>query len=339
MAVCDRQYSWGTAKEDYVLPEAHTVHLSLSHEILAALPAGDCTWTWTPHRAGLAGETRKQACKDQFVIKRLPYSLDRRSSGAIVKVMLPDGRELADPAVQVEDLFIIAMGDSFMSGEGNPDKPVVFSGTRQMVYDPTNSDTRDVATRSILNPSYGVASAPGAVDPKSLPKRLMDDERKSLIYRPNSREFDEAFDKASAQWLSTDCHRSQYGYPFRVSLELALENRHRAVTLASVACSGADIVEGLFSEMTARERFSERRKVQAAARPDQRPDLPQRRRRPHHRGVLHAADLFGGHDLDRQPDLHQALVPAAPTASGRSISCCCRSAATTSASRRSRCTR
>jgi hypothetical protein len=58
MAVCDRQYSWGTAKEDYVLPEAHTVHLSLSHEILAGLPAGDCTWTWTPRQGAAAGRPR-----------------------------------------------------------------------------------------------------------------------------------------------------------------------------------------------------------------------------------------------------------------------------------------
>ena len=257
MPVCDRQYSWGTAREDYVLPEAHTVDLWIAHDILAGLPAGDCTWTWTPHRPGIAGETRKQPCKDKLVIKRLPYSLDPKVSGAAVKVTLPDGRELADPAVKVEDMFIVAMGDSFMSGEGNPDKPVVFSPSREMVYDPTNSDTRDVASRSIVNPNYGVASAPGVTDPKSLPKRLMDDERKSLIFRPNTREFEEAFDKAGAQWLSTDCHRSQYGYPFRVSLELALENRHRAVTLASVACSGADIVEGLFTEMAAREKFNE----------------------------------------------------------------------------------
>src|SRR5262245_46295720 len=198
LSVCDRQYSWGTAKEDYVLPEAHTVQLWLAPEILAANPGGDCTWTWTPHRAGAAGETRKQACKDAFLIKRLPYSLDRRTSGAIVKVTLPDGRELIDPAVQVEDLFIVAMGDSFMSGEGNPDKPVVFSGARQMVYDPTNADNRDVASRSLFARNYGVASAPDGYDPKALPKRLMDDERKSLIFRPNTREFEEAFAKADA---------------------------------------------------------------------------------------------------------------------------------------------
>jgi hypothetical protein len=258
MSVCQRQYGWGSAKEDYVLPEAHTVILWIAPEVVAALPAGDCTWTWTPHKAGVAGETRKQACKDQFVIKRLPYSLDHAASGAAVKVTLPDGRELADPQVVVQDLFVVAMGDSFMSGEGNPDKPVVLSAARQMVYDPTNSDTRDVAqVRSLRDPAYNVASAPSDFDPKSLPKRRMEDEDRSLIYRPNSPDFEAAFDKAGAQWLSADCHRSQYGYPFRVSLELALENRHRAVTLVSLACSGSDIVNGMFEPLDAREKFSE----------------------------------------------------------------------------------
>src|SRR5262249_44605193 len=152
-------------------------------------------------------------------------------------------RELVDPQVVVQDLFVVAMGDSFMSGEGNPDKPVVLSASRQMVYDPTNSDTRDVAAvRSLRDPAYNVASAPTDFDAKSLPKRRMEDEERSLIFRPNSTEFEQAFDKAGAQWLSVDCHRSQYGYPFRVSLELALENRHRSVTLVSLACSGSDIV-------------------------------------------------------------------------------------------------
>jgi lysophospholipase L1-like esterase len=37
---------------------------------------------------------------------------------------------------------------------------------------------------------------------------------------------------------------------------MALENRHRAVTFVSLACSGADIVEGLFSERDAREQIT-----------------------------------------------------------------------------------
>jgi hypothetical protein len=258
MTTCDRQYSWGTAREDYVLPEAHTVVVRIDPSQLAGLPPGDCTWSWTPRRAGMAGETRKQACKDKFVIKRLPYSTDRNQSGAAVKVVLPDGRELADANVSVEDLFVVAFGDSFASGESNPDKPVVFSATREMVYDPVNADRRDVASRTPeQRPIYGVASTGSAPDPKSLPKRRMEDEQKSLIYGPNTPEFEEAFEKGGAQWLSADCHRSQYGYPFRVGIELALENRHRAITFASFACSGADIVEGLFLERDAREKFRE----------------------------------------------------------------------------------
>src|SRR5262249_6692978 len=46
------------------------------------------------------------------------------------------------------------------------------------------------------------------------------------------------------------------GYPFRVSIGLALENRHRAITFVSLACSGSDTVEGLFAERDAREQVT-----------------------------------------------------------------------------------
>ena len=59
----------------------------------------------------------------------------------------------------------------------------------------------------------------------------MDDEAAERFHKLASPEFLAAFDKASARWLSKDCHRSQYGYPFRVAIQLALENRHRSVTL------------------------------------------------------------------------------------------------------------
>lgn len=274
MTTCDRQYSWGTAKEDYVLPDAHTVIVRLSPERLAETAGGECTWSWRARRPGGPSETRKQPCKDRFVIKRLPFSTDRTTSGGVVTVKLPDGRELTDAQVIVEDLFVVAFGDSFASGEGNPDKPVVFSAAREMVYDPTNADQRqDMARAPMPAPTYGVASAPEHVDMKSLPKRRMDDEEKDLIYRPNTREFQSAFDKRSAQWLSADCHRSQYGYPFRVGLQLALDNRHRAVTLVSLACSGSDVVEGLFAERDAREQYSQPGGAKVVSQFDQLSDL------------------------------------------------------------------
>jgi hypothetical protein len=259
MVTCDRQYSWGSAKEDYILPDAHTVVMQIAPEALAAAGTGtgDCVWTWQTRRPGAPPETKKQACHTKLVIRRVPFSLDHKLSGVSVKVQFPNGTQLAEPNVLVEDLFVVAMGDSFASGESNPDRPVTFSASREMVYDPLNAGLAD---RSIelkdKSKGYGVASADDRINPKSLPKRLLEDEEKGLIYQPSSRDFRDAFQRRDAQWLSPDCHRSQYGYPFRVSIGLALENRHRAVTFVSLACSGADIVEGLFAELGAREQLT-----------------------------------------------------------------------------------
>lgn len=257
---CERQYSWGTAKEDYILPDAHTVDVSIAPEQLAAAGEGVCEWTWHARRPGAPVETRKQPCNAKLVIKRVPYSLVRDLSGVAVKVRLPNGSELADPDIIVEDLLVVALGDSFASGESNPDRPVTFSDSRQMLYDPVNvsaANRDNLATRGLTKKesSYGLASADD-FNPKALPKRLMADEEQGLIYGPTSREFLEAFDRARARWLSADCHRSQYGYPFRVSMGLALEDRHRAVTFVSLACSGADIAEGLFGPGDVREELA-----------------------------------------------------------------------------------
>jgi lysophospholipase L1-like esterase len=257
MVTCDRQYSWGTATEDYILPDAHTVIIGIAPERLATAGGGECVWTWQPKKPGLPAETRKQACNLKLVIKRVPFSLNRSASGVSVKVQLPNGTTLNDSNVMVEDVFVVAMGDSFASGESNPDRPVTFSRSREMVYDPINADDRQLPSRALnVRRQKDGAAGDSGINPKSLPKRLMEDEEKGTVFQLSSREFQQAFDRSGAQWLSPDCHRSQYGYPFRVSIGLALENRHRAVTFVSVACSGADIVEGLFAERDAREQIS-----------------------------------------------------------------------------------
>jgi len=272
--VCERQYSWGTAKEDYVLPDAHTVEVKLSAERVTEAAAGECSWSFQP-RAGKS-ESAKQPCKNTFVVKRVPYSRDDKVSGGEVKVKLPDGREIAETIV-VQDVLVVAMGDSFMSGESNPDRPVTFSAAREMVYDPSMANDRDqLAYRSFKRPSqantYGLASTDNQFDAKTLPRRRMEDEDKGLQFRPSSQEFLAAFNKGGAQWLSADCHRSQYGYPFRVGIQMALENRHRAVTLLSVACSGAESL-GFFMDHDARERAGEKGGAQVPPQLDQVADL------------------------------------------------------------------
>jgi hypothetical protein len=272
--VCERKYSWGTAKEDYVLPEAHTVAIRVAPEQLAGV-TGDCIWSWQARKAGGKAESKKIACKDKLTIARVPYALDRAHSGVSVTVKLPDGRELAEQEVVVEDLFIVALGDSFASGESNPDKPVQFSASREMVYDPTLL-REEVASRGLSKgaaPNYGLASGDDQFNPKVLPRRFMDDEAAERFYKLSSPEFAAAFDKAAARWLSRDCHRSQYGYPFRVAIELALENRHRSVTLASLTCSGAEVTAGLFLDMDPREGAAEIPGGKVRAQLDQLSDL------------------------------------------------------------------
>jgi lysophospholipase L1-like esterase len=268
---CERKYSWGAAKEDYVLPEAHTVVVQIAPEQLVGV-TGACIWAWQPRKPGGRAETRRLACNQKLTIARVPYSLDRAGSGVSVTVKLPDGRELADSEVVVEDIFIVALGDSFASGESNPDRPVTF-GAREMVYDPAMAREDVAAKKPDPAPGFGLASGDDQYNPKVLPRRFMEDEAGERYNKLSSAAFNAAFDKSGARWLSRDCHRSQYGYPFRVGIQLALENRHRSITLASLTCSGAEVTAGLFQEMDSREGLSDPKAAKVRPQLDQLSDL------------------------------------------------------------------
>ena len=275
---CERKFSWGAAKEDYILPDAHTVTIQIAPEQLAGV-TGECAWSWVPRKGGKT-ESKRVACNKPLTISRVPYSLQSAQSGVSVTVKLPDGRELAERDVVVEDLFIVALGDSFASGESNPDRPIQFSPSREMVYDPKLLREEVASLPQNKKPAlgampggFGLASNDDQLNPKVLPRRLMEDEIAERFNKLSSAAFQTAFDKAGAQWLSRDCHRSQYGYPFRVGIELSLENRHRSVTFASFTCSGAEVTAGLFLEMDPREGFSEPGGGKVRAQFDQLSDL------------------------------------------------------------------
>jgi len=232
--------------EDFVLPAFHSVQIGLMPERLTEAGNGNCTWSWKP-RAG-SGATVQLAtvpCSQKMLIRDVPYARDRASSGLEVEVRLPDGRRLSEDVI-VEDVFVVALGDSFASGEGNPDKPVRFSNSRSMNYEPVRqgADALTESERRARDGSY------------VLPKRVMRDEEIGRIYNYDTQEFLDAFWPRSAEWLSPDCHRSQYAFPFRVALQIALEDRHRAVTFATFGCSGAEVINGLFHKMDAREHWN-----------------------------------------------------------------------------------
>ena len=124
------------------------------------------------------------------------------------------GRQIAAANIAVSDLLVVGMGDSFGSGEGNPDIAVRFSRNRFTDYGRGDKGN----------------------DLSGLPARVGD-------WRDIG---DKAFIDNNPRWLDQACHRSLYSHQLRTALQLAVESHARAVTFVSFACSGAEIVDGLF---------------------------------------------------------------------------------------------
>lgn len=205
-----KQFSACGGLRPFVFPRHHRVTARLK---LAVGQDRQCIWQirTTAERADYRRDL-PSAC-DAPVRFRVPYP-----QGAVVTVVdQASDRELAVKRIAPRDVFIVGMGDSFASGDGNPDYPVKW---------------RDDQTSR-----YGTIRFRGQQIPlNNLPKR-----QESAI-RIGGRQID----LPTSIWHSQSCHRSLYSHQFRVALQIALEDPHRAVTFVSLACSGAEIVNGLF---------------------------------------------------------------------------------------------
>ena len=81
----------------------------------------------------------------------MPYSKDRGiDPGYLVEVTLPGGDTLSEEVV-VEDLFVVAMGDSFASGEGNAD-------ARGLQQQPRHSTTGPNRQRRLCRGPYAAST-------------------------------------------------------------------------------------------------------------------------------------------------------------------------------------
>ena len=188
---------------DYMRPSAHRIVAQLD-----GVPDSgrvDCTWLTAPLNG--RGTALTFPC-DVPVKLDIPYP-----SGGRVTVEV-GGREVARVDVKVQDVLIVGMGDSFGSGEGNPDVPVRLSRQRSADYgDP------------VKEPQLS-----------GYPTRVGD---WNVI-------GDKLFTAANPRWLDQACHRSLYSHQLRAALQLAIESPQRAVTFVDFSCSGAEIVQGLF---------------------------------------------------------------------------------------------
>lgn len=189
---------------DYVNPESHRVEVRLEN---MPEPSIDCRWIATPLGGTDVAESAVTRPCGERVIFTAPYP-----AGLSVRVSV-GGIEVASSEIRVRDIFVVGLGDSFGSGEGNPDVPVRFSPERTIAYGGDRAGQLG-----------GYPARVGAW------KQVGDD----------------AFVKNNARWLDQACHRSLYSYQLRAALQLAVEDPHRAVTFAGFACSGAEVVWGIF---------------------------------------------------------------------------------------------
>jgi lysophospholipase L1-like esterase len=216
LELCDRDGE----RETYLSPRDHRVGVVLA----GTLPANDgCAWRFEDGE-GAAREV-SGPCQNEVKI-RVRYG---RVTVASVDVIFPDGtaqRLVAE--IQVRDALVAGMGDSIASGEGNPDRAVRLSD-------------EGFCFKSLSGVEYYRPGRAGYSGNKSCNLMLGED--------PKSSEWS----LQSARWMSGPCHRSLYGYQTRTALQLAVENRHLAITYIPLGCSGATINVGFLESQRAME--------------------------------------------------------------------------------------
>lgn len=203
---------WNDADNRFECPDTNAYVNPTSHRVVVELanaePEVRCTWLTAPRRGSSPrGAAVEASCGD-------PVTFDVPYPGGMGITVEIAGRQVAAGDIKVRDILVAGIGDSFGSGEGNPDVPVRFSRERSADYGKVDK-----------YPDLG-----------GYPARIGAWQRIG----------DKAFIDESARWLDVACHRSLYSHQIRAALQLAVEDPHRAVTLVDVACSGAEVTTGLF---------------------------------------------------------------------------------------------
>src|SRR6266852_2952024 len=205
-------------KESYLTPVDHPVSVRLTGPI----PVGaTCAWSFDD------GDGPRQSTFDcaEPVNFRARYG---RPTVATVEVS--SGSEARQPAateIMVRDIFIAGLGDSIASGEGNPDRPIALSD-------------EGFCFRSYLGTAVAQYYRPSRAGYKG----------GRACEAPDSLQV---WQRQSALWFNSACHRSLYSYQTRSALQLAVQYPHIALTYLPLACTGATIPDGLFGGQRARE--------------------------------------------------------------------------------------
>ncbi|MFN3482119.1 MAG: hypothetical protein ACK4YX_03755 [Rhabdaerophilum calidifontis] len=182
-----------------------------------AARAAPCRWraAWD---GGFADATAPCTGEEPVRLRHVPYERP-----FLLEVTGADGAVLGRASGQrLRHVFIAGIGDSFASGEGNPDKPVTFGDEVTHVSDYDKSSHLPNGNKQLYPLRVGRAVNQGG-------------------------------GMSSPTWLNGQCHRSLYSQQVKTALALALEQPHLVVTFTGYACTGAEIDEGLLGFWAARD--------------------------------------------------------------------------------------
>lgn len=152
--------------------------------------------------------------------------------------------------VAPKDILVAGVGDSFTSGEGNPDVPAQLAKGQcfNRVYSLGAPAGRPPGYRDHLAEVRAV---------NGRRERIVTPGRRGATERDcdtSTAHYDETtWTNARARWMFAPCHRSLYGHQLRAALALAVVDPHRSVTYIPLGCTGATIAEGLIAGQPPRE--------------------------------------------------------------------------------------
>jgi lysophospholipase L1-like esterase len=205
-------------KESYLTPVDHPITVRLT----GAIPVGaTCAWSFDD------GGGPQQSTFDCAEPINLRARYGRPTVATVDVSSGPEAPQRVTTEIMVRDIFIAGLGDSIASGEGNPDRAIGLSD-------------EGFCFRSYLGMAYTQYYRPSRAGYKG----------GRACEAPDSLQV---WQRQSALWFNSACHRSLYSYQTRTALALAVQYPHIAVTYLPLACTGATIADGLFGTQRARE--------------------------------------------------------------------------------------
>jgi hypothetical protein len=206
-------------KESYLTPIDHPITVRLT----GAVPVGaTCAWSFDD-----GDGPPQQSTFDCSEPVNLRVRYGPQTVATVDVSSGPEAPQRVSTEIKVRDIFIAGLGDSIASGEGNPDRPIALSDEGFCFRYYLGS-----ATAQYYRPSRaGYKGGRACEAPDTL----------------------QNWQRHSALWFNSACHRSLYSYQTRTALALAVQYPHIAVTYLPLACTGATIADGLFGSQRARE--------------------------------------------------------------------------------------